>query len=1204
MLSILLLVQTGNIGAQEVSGLSFTPYLEGSNAKIFNEKGFLVEDASTVNAVHQGWIIQTLDRSVELTLSLGAMRIGPQSIIAIDSLSADEIRIYVVRGSIRALSDADTRITLSTAQSSYTFTEGDYILEAGTEQRFTSVKGLAEARVAASDQSFEIPAEGQLATGASESVLGSAEAQQIERLTTELPIQHYERVQLAVTAAVEPVEPEPEPQTVAEAVEPEPEPEPEAEPVTEPEIDQPTEEPEIIIAKEEPVEEPAPEEVTEEVPLAREIELLVAEDTAETAGDANDSDSGLTAELALGFGLMHELKGSSSVPYAVTTLYPRFMFGPVDLGLRLSVAFNDNPLAIENWYRERDNLLWNFGGGAAGFEGILDIVSDSLSLIDHVLIGAPDSGFYLRIDDSTPLSFGHGVLMSELLTAIDAPYIHRAGLYQSVTTPFYDHELLIDDITYARIYGARFALRPFARSYPFTLGISALADIDYLPTEMVITPALDLTLPVIATENHSFSVIADAAALMVYEDNTFDYLASYDETTGLENILVSAGLSGKSGGLSYQILGVYDKGNLSLDMFGDDYQWRRDTLLEGLYDDGYASAADALEFGLKGTAAYDLDQLHTRISYYLPIDAATYDPQFDSDRLSFRLSGGNESFSLYGGFSSDGLISSLIDDSFSLFTPDTRLFGGLTLTTEDLSFTAAYAQIAQYSDPDSDGRYTADASSVTPVLSLETTIRLGDLEDLRYTDPEDRVETQPAVSQDESPSWFSLTGELGIKESIDSSVYASPYTSLYLYPSIQTESFDAGLKVGIDTNGNPLDTASWLYEAGNTPYDFYENFGSSDFHSVRETVIDILSLIDHARINEPGDTFYLRVSDSDDITFSHGSLISHLNTSIDAPFINRTGFYSELDTALLDTELMINDLSNPQLMAAGIGITPTPNGYAFELGVSALIDLTFKAPGSGTSATQMLLIPGFDLTLPLHTGEDSRIAAFGELNVMTIVDDTFHTDGFMNDTSFYNTLVTAGIEAAYPTMDIRASLARSTGNLTGNLFGADYAWRRAAIYDLYDDTDYLTDKGLISWTFAASLDYHRDLFAFSAFLELDFDDSFTIDFDTTSAASSPDLIGINVSYQGTPLAGSAGIVMRGLSYNIRPGITDFTLFDESVQLFADISYTFGLLEVYGRFSSIAEYANGRLIDPYTAGNDNVTGTVVPSYSFGTRVQLL
>lgn len=189
-------------------------------------------------------------------------------------------------------------------------------------------------------------------------------------------------------------------------------------------------------------------------------------------------------------------------------------------------------------------------------------------------------------------------------------------------------------------------------------------------------------------------------------------------------------------------------------------------------------------------------------------------------------------------------------------------------------------------------------------------------------------------------------------------------------------------------------------------------------------------------------------------------------------------------------------------------------------------------------------------------------------------------------------------------MDIRASLARSTGNLTGNLFGADYAWRRAAIYDLYDDTDYLTDKDLISWTFAASLDFHRDLFAFSAFLELDFDDSFAIDFDTLSAASSPDLIGINVSYQGTPLAGSAGIVMRGLSYNIRPGITDFTLFDESVQLFADISYTFGLLEVYGRFSSIAEYANGRLIDPYTAGNDNVTGTVVPSYSFGTRVQLL
>lgn len=1212
--SLLIAICTGSglITANESNTLQFKLFPEDpDDVKIFDSQGILFRDSAAISVVNDGWIIQTREHSAELTLPLGAIRIGPHTLIAIDSLKLEEIAVFLLRGRVRVVSDTNTtRLKLSTPTSSYTFQEGDFILISENGDSFYVTEGSAKAHNNISKEDYTLTSGHVLATLGAKGAVSISDTELQETIFSSLPIDHYKRIVLSADIP-EPAEQPITQDMIAEEITPE-EPEPVITIEETPQVGTVVEEPVIIAAEE-------PESTVEKAELTNTIELILpeTEDTTPAVSEAEPAvesaselveavedlsspikepkEQILEAGIDVGIGLMHKLLGAE-LPYIVPTIYPHFRWNDLDFGFRLSIAFNGNPLDLSNWYRPRGNLLWNFGGGAPySFDLLTDIATDSLSLIDYVTYGEEDDVFYLRIDDTTPLSFGHGTLLRELDPSIDAPYIRRIGFYQTLDTDYLDYELLIDDIDYARLYGARVAITPIPNIYPFSLGLFALADIDMSPTTIVMTPGIDLTFPLIIKETGGLEFIADAAALMTYDGTTF----AYDASSGLQNFLVSAGFTGDYNELSYTLLSDYQRGNVEFNMFGTDYQWRRTDYLTPVLAD-YSADADTASFGVYGELSYESELISSSLSYRIPFDAGSFAPDLSHDRISADLSIGTDTIRGEVGFSQHGFIDSVMNSSFDLLTQETQLYGALTYKQGSAAVTARYTQIADYDTAD----YSVDG--VIPVVSIETTLNLGTV---RNQAAQDKLDAIPEFSKtpdtQQSAGPFHVTAAAGTMDAIGSDEYTAPYTVAAIYPRLSMGSFDLGLQFSLATNGNPFSTSSWYYEAGNTPWDIGSTLLSTDFYSLRSSIIDILSFIDYIHLNTEDDLFFIRADDVSSLTLGHGTMISDLNTGIDKPFIDRTGLYTCLNTRVFDAEMVLNDLSNPQLWGVRLGISPIPGIYPFEIGLSGIMDLTFQdAADAGSSATQMLLVPGFDMTLPLVYTEETEVSFFSDVNILMVVDEEFKLDSFYSGTlafdSFYNYVATAGFDVDIDRFSMTSYFAYQRGNLTPNMFGNDYAWRRGDVYGLFDA--YATDADESRWVAYTSLNYQYDIIDLQAFFSLNFDADFTIPWNLTSAADSPDALGIQAQLQLDTIEASFGYVKRGLSYNLRPG-NDFSLFDESTQLFAQASYSEGAFTIYGRLAGNAEYDTTYSELPYLNNADAVSGGIVPTFSFGTAITL-
>ncbi len=1218
LLALLIAICTGSglFAANESNTLQFKLFPENpDDIKIFDSQGILFRDSAAISTIDNGWIIQTRDYSAELTLPLGAIRLGPHTLIAIDSLRPEEIAVFLLRGRVRVVSDTNiATLKLSTPTSSYTFQEGDFVLISENGDSFYVNEGSVKAHNNISKEDYTLTADHVLTTLGAKGTVSASDTELQKTISSSLPIDHYNRTILLAET------PEPAEQTVTQdmiAEETTPvEPEPVITIEETPQVSSAADEP-ITIAAEEP------ENTAKEVELADTIELILPE-TVNTTPVASAADSAvestaepvdvvedlsspikepkeqiLEAGIDVGVGLMHKFLGTE-MPYIVSTVYPRFRWNDLDLGFRLSIAFNGNPLDLSNWYRPRGNLLWNFGGGAPySFDLLTDIATDALSLIDYVTYGEEDDIFYLRIDDTTPLSFGHGTLLRELDPSIDAPYIRRAGFYQTLDTNYLDYELLIDDIAYARLYGARVAITPIPNLYPFSLGLFALADIDVSPTMIVMTPGIDLTFPIIINDTGTLDFITDAAVLMTYDGTTFAYDASFDASNGLQNFLVSAGFTGDSNGLTYTLLADYRRGNVEFNMFGTDYQWRRTDYLTPVLSD-YSTNAATASLGTYGELSYESELISASLSYRLPFNADSFAPDLSQDRISADFSIGTDTIRGEVGFSQHGFIDSVMNSSFDLLTKETQLHGALTYEQGPAAVTARYTQIADYDADD----YSVDG--VIPVISIETTLNLGTV---RNQAAQDALDVIPELSEtpdmQQSAGPFHMAVAAGTMDAIDSDEYTAPYTTAALYPRLSIGSFDLGLQFSLATNGNPFSTSSWYYEAGNTPWDIGSTLLSTDFYSLRSSIIDILSLIDYIHLNTEDDLFFIRADDVSSLTLGHGTMISDLNTGIDKPFIDRTGFYTRLNTRVFDAEMVLNDLSNPQVLGVRLGISPIPDLYPFEIGLSGIMDLTFQdAANAGSSATQMLLVPGFDMTLPLIYTEKTEASFFSDINILMIVDEGFKLDSFYSGSlafdSFYNYVATAGFDVDIDRFSMTSYVAYQRGNLIPNMFGNDYAWRREAVYDLFSTYSDGIDES--RWVAYTAFNYQNGILDLQTFFSLDFDADFTIPWNLTSAADSPDALGIQARLHLDTIEASFGYVKRGLSYNLRPG-NDFSLFDESTQLFAEASYSKDAFTIYGRLASNAEYDTTYSELPYLNNTDAVSGDIIPAFSVGTAITL-
>jgi hypothetical protein len=1136
-----------------IQAIAFEAYTDNtSGIKVFDANGYLVDNTEAVNEFAQGWIIQTRGSEIELTLDMGAIKLGPQSLLSLDSFSDRYIDLYLLRGQIRVISDKpQTQITLATSNASYSFSDGDIILISEEEQLFYTNEGTAEVMNLVSGETFNAGKLEKVAVDGGLTTITRAESQ-VAAATKNLPINHYARPVLTAEAQPEPqieqtpipepaepeiAEPQPEPEPVPaepepEAVEPEPEPEPEP-------VPEPTPEPPIEVI--EPVEpQPQPAVTAEEPEIPEVIELEAAEEPEVIETEEPQQRPGVrkSASLLLTGGIMHDLLPSFSAdrPYIITRVSPVFSIGEIEIGLRLHAAFNGNPLDLSTWHTPRGNLLWNYGGGKSGFEKIQDITTDALSLIDHISIGDADSSFYLRADDTSSIDFGLGMRAGGLQTSIDHPSIRRTGLYNRFDTKFFDYELFVDDISYARLFGLRLAASPIPETYDFTLGFYGLADIKTMPTQMLLIPGIDLQLPIVP----GVSVIGDISGLMYYNYNSetsFVYDATYNET-GFHHFQAAGGLSGEFGSFSIKALANYRRGDLPFNLFGADYPHRRDALLDD-FDNGDISA-DGDHLDIYGRIGMESGQLTSYFSYLIPMNVPSYAIDFSEDLLQAGFSFEAGSFTL----GADALrrdVTGLLEDPSAFMDRNTMLSASLSYRIGRLTAEARYSHV--FDD--------ANQTSADPLLTIETTIELASLRDAgtgstvsdHLFKTEERGITEDASDLDRpEEKVFSLELGGGAVASLSDSDFDGPFTRAGAYPRFVFGPVSLGLQFDVLTNGNPL--TSRFEEEGEDKWDVLSLIGHNDFFSIKELATDVLSFIDYLYIGSPDHAYYLRADDSSSITFGAGTMIRDLRSDIDAPFIDRTGLYSRLETSILTHELMINDLSDPGLMASRFAFRPTAKTYPFEIGFSTIMDLTFE-PG-GNSATRMLLVPGIDMNFPLAFTDETTISLFADANFLAVYDrGVFEADSFRDFSNpswfdrLYNYNGSAGIRYQDAQWEASAFFTFQKGRLESNMFGLDYAWRwEQDVYPLLDgfDSGNLTSR----YNLTATASYTHNRFELDVLYSMRRNASFGFDsVGVTEARNAPDIIGVNLGYQFDHLRASFGMTKRGFTTFLRAASIPF-----------------------------------------------------------------
>ncbi|MCF7952830.1 MAG: hypothetical protein K9K78_01975 [Spirochaetales bacterium] len=454
-------------------------------------------------------------------------------------------------------------------------------------------------------------------------------------------------------------------------------------------------------AAEKEIEEVKDETVIASTDEAGESVEISKDDKRETASSTENG--GFDFDLTIQQGAAYNLEEDF---YGITEINPSISIGDsfsLGAGLKFMYPLSSNPIEISSWYSPRGNLLWNYGGGAVGTNKVLDIIFDSLSLIDHIQLGSPEDTVFLSAGTMDSLSLGTGFMLNNMDLNIDSPYISRTGLHHGLNSQFVDYQLIINDITYPEIGAFRLAGRPIGNKYPFEIGVGGVVDFASLPTytavteqsalsssldliqDIIITPSVDVTVPLIfGKEDHSLALTANGSMLMIVDGLQFKLNSFYDDGS-LYNYTADAGLKGNIQGFSYQAAFSAQQGILESGLFSTDYFWRRDAVKNDFFADYSTGLNDDLSWGIFGSAGYDWDDFSVTAAYQLPLNGS-FTPQWEDDHaeIDFAYTGDHLALSL--GFSKRGFIDTALNKPGDFIDPD-RIQDGNTQIYADASFT-------------------------------------------------------------------------------------------------------------------------------------------------------------------------------------------------------------------------------------------------------------------------------------------------------------------------------------------------------------------------------------------------------------------------------------------------------------------------------------------------------------------------------------
>ncbi len=178
----------------------------------------------------------------------------------------------------------------------------------------------------------------------------------------------------------------------------------------------------------------------------------------------------------------------------------------------------------------------------------------------------------------------------------------------------------------------------------------------------------------------------------------------------------------------------------------------------------------------------------------------------------------------------------------------------------------------------------------------------------------------------------SLGGDIGT-----TTIEGNTYSKLVLSPVIDADKFRMALYLPV-IYVDLFDTGSWYHPRGNNEWSF-----GTDQSGWQNVVSDIwMDLWLKVRYVEYGDAefdpFYFKMGNLNTMSLGHGALVYQFANDYDFPAVRRIGLNMGYEKTV-GFEVMVDDLSRPNLMGLRLSVSPFKSYKAFEMGLSGVADI-------------------------------------------------------------------------------------------------------------------------------------------------------------------------------------------------------------------------------------------------------------------------
>lgn len=343
------------------------------------------------------------------------------------------------------------------------------------------------------------------------------------------------------------------------------------------------------------------------------------------------------------------------------------------------------------------------------------------------------------------------------------------------------------------------------------------------------------------------------------------------------------------------------------------------------------------------------------------------------------------------------------------------------------------------------------------------------------TEPQDNAkpteeqakETEGQQKAEENPFMQWLRDAVGL-EIGSVTIDGQTYSKAILQPVINIGKFKASLYLPIIYTRDMFDTNDWYRPKGNNEWSFGSDYdwGKEPVNGLADFFSDLALKIRYIEYGKQRDPFFFKVGNIEGVTTGHGILMNNYTNNTEFPAVRRVGLNLGLDSEKVGTELVLNDLAEPEIFGGRLYVRPAAPAFKAAIGLTAIADIdpagdipadtTDPLAKAALETDPIFLNLAIDLDIPAFETELASLIFFSDLGgMLPFIRNTYGniSSGFSTASIMYvkseteaelrNYGFTAGLFGNIAIMKYRLEYRYFTGTFKNGFYGPDYERQRA-----------------------------------------------------------------------------------------------------------------------------------------------------------------